>query len=103
MRIKLDDEWVIDGDTLSVNLLRLRTITGDNARGRAANPENIGKQREEIVGFYGTIAQACQAYLNKRLQGSDSTTAEQLIALAEAAVNAIIEATKDIPRAAIAG
>lgn len=103
MRIKLDDEWLIDADEMSCNLIRLRTITGENTRGRAANPENIGKQREEVVGFYGTLAQACQGYLNKRMQGSTATTAEQLIALCEAAVNAILEATRDIPRKAIAG
>ena len=98
MRIRLDDEYFIDGDERSVNLVRVRTITGDSARGRAPKAENIGAQREEIAGFYATISQACQGYLRWRTQGSDSTTVDQLVALTEAAVNAIIEATKDIPR-----
>jgi hypothetical protein len=102
MRIHLDNEWLLDGDELSVNLVRLRTVSGDNARGRAPNPENIGKVREEVVGFYGSMAQACQAYMNKRVQGSDATTAEQIISLVEQAVTAILDATKDIPRAVVA-
>lgn len=102
MRIHLDPEWLIDGDENSVNLVRLRTVSGDNARGRAPKAENIGKQREEVVGFYGSVQQACVGYMSKRMQGSDATTAEQLIALCEAAVNAIVEATKDIPRAVMA-
>ncbi len=102
MRIHLDPEYLIDGDERSVNLIRLRTVTGDSARGRAPKAENIGTQREEVCGFYATLAQACEGYLRYRVQGSDATTAEQLIALTEAAVNVIVEATKDIPREAVA-
>ncbi len=93
---------LLDADELSVNLVRLKTVSGENARGRAPNPENIGKEREQVVGFYGTIQQACVAYMNKRVQGSGATTAADLIALTEQAVSAIIEATQGIPRAVLA-
>ncbi len=101
MRIQLDPEWLIDGDALSVNLIQLKTVTGDNAKGRAPKPENIGKIREETFGFYGTVQQACLAYLKARQNGSACTTAEELIALTEQAVTAIIEATKGIPRSVL--
>ncbi len=102
MRIQLDPEWLVDCDEMSCQLIRLRTVTGDNARGRAAKTENIGKQREETVGSYGCYQHACEAYLKKRVQGSDSTTASEMIAVAEAAVNAVIEATKGISKQSVA-
>jgi hypothetical protein len=98
MRIQLDSEWIVDCDALSCNLIRLRTITAGIGRGRAAKAENIGQQREEVVGFYGSYQHACEAYLLKKTQGSSSTTAEELVAIAEACVNAVIEATKGISK-----
>jgi hypothetical protein len=102
MRLLLDPEWIIDCDNLSCNLIRLRTISAEGAAGRAPKEENIGKQREEIVGFYGTLQQAATAYLEKRVKGSTATTANEIIDLTVAAVNAVMDATKDIPRAVLA-
>ena len=94
MRLQIDPEWLIDADELSVNLVHLRTITGDNARGRAPKAENIGKQREEVVGFYGSIEQALRAYMAKRAQGSDATTAEGLIKLLQEGEARVLAAVK---------
>lgn len=79
MRLLIDPEWLIDCDESSCQLIRLVTITGENARGRQAKPENIGKQREEGNGFYGTLEQALIGYLYKRLQGSQVSTAAEVL------------------------
>jgi hypothetical protein len=63
--IDLDEKWFLDCDATSVTLVERRVITGENSRGLAPKPENIGKTREEKHGFYGTIVGAAQAYLNK--------------------------------------
>lgn len=102
MRIQLDPEFLIDCDEMCCTLVKIRTISAESTRGRAANPENIGKQREEVLGHHGTFEQACRGYLKAKTQGSDATTAEMLISLAEAAVGAIQEAVKGIPRAVLA-
>ena len=65
MILILDDNWYIDADTTSVALTEKRVITGDNARGIAPKAENVGKTRDVQHGFYGSVAQACQGYLNK--------------------------------------
>lgn len=98
MRIQLDSEWLIDCDEVSCNLVRLVTITGDNARGRQPKAENIGKQREDVVAFCGTMEQACQAFLNKKTQTSGVTTAQELLSMLREATAAVVAATKGIPR-----
>ncbi len=80
MRIQIDPEWLVDCDETCCQLIRLVTITGNNARGKQPKPENIGKIREEGNGFYGSLEQAIQGYLKKRLQGSECSTAEQILA-----------------------
>ena len=65
MIIDLDERWFLDCDATSVALTERRVITGENTRGLAPKPENIGKTREVQHGFFGRIADAAQAYLNK--------------------------------------
>ena len=69
MRLRLNDEYLIDCDEQSVQLIRERTITGDNARGRKPSADKIGQKREEGMGFYATIEQACLAFMQKSVQG----------------------------------
>lgn len=80
MRLPLDNEWLVDCDEASCQLIRLVMITGESTRGRQAKPENIGKMREEGNGFFGTLDQALMGYLYKRAQGSTATTATELLA-----------------------
>lgn len=89
MRYQINPDWIVDCDDTSCQLIRLRTITGENARGKKPSPENIGKQREEGMGFYANLEQALvHGYLIKRVQvaeprgegpGSDHAAALQVI------------------------
>lgn len=99
MIINLDETWFLDCDATNVVLTERRIITGDNTKGIKAKAENIGKERLVQHGFYGTIAQAAQAYLNKSVAGMDGMLAATAVIAAWNDCTARIEAAcKDIPR-----
>ena len=78
MRYQIDPDWLVDCDGTSCQLIRLRTITGENARGKKPSAENIGKQREEGMGFYANLEQAlAHGYLTKRVQEAELTGSPQ--------------------------
>lgn len=83
MILNLDENWFIDADTTSVALTERRVITAkaEGSKGAAPNPENIGKTRDIQHGFYGSISQAAQAYMNKGVASMPGMlTATQVIA-----------------------
>jgi hypothetical protein len=101
MIINLDEHWFIDADEVSCALTERRVITAkeEGAKGKAPKAENIGKIREVQQGFFGTITQACQAYLNKGVASMDGMmTATQIIAAWADMTARIQEATKGIRR-----
>ena len=99
MVINLDETWFLDCDATNVVLTERRIISGDNTKGIKAKAENIGKERLVQHGFYGTIAQAAQAYLNKSVAGMDGMLAATAVITAWADMTARIEAAcKGIPR-----
>ena len=63
--LRINDVYGIRTDDNCCTLVRLRTITGENARGKAPKVENLGKVREEVVGYYGTLIQAIQAFFER--------------------------------------
>lgn len=63
MRINIDDQFFIEGDGNSCfTLYQISIITGEAARGKRPNPENIGKTRETPVAYYGNLRQALEGY-----------------------------------------
>ena len=95
MRITIDNEWVIESDPDCCQLIRLRVITGDSARGRAPKAENIGKTREEGYGFFGTFDQALRAYLFKSVQASPAhATVQEALTFIKQALDKATEAAK---------
>jgi hypothetical protein len=92
MIINLDANWFLDCDTTNVVLTERRIITGDNAKGIKAKAENIGKERLVQHGFYGSIAQGAQAYLNKSVAGMDGMLSVTALIAAWADMSAKIEA-----------
>lgn len=98
MRLQLDPEWAIECDDSSCQLIRIRTITGDNNRGRQAKAENIGKTRDEGYGFYARLDQALQAYLMKSMQDLQGhKTAAELGTYMHQCMHYIVEAVKHLP------
>jgi hypothetical protein len=99
MIINLDANWFLDCDTTNVVLTERRIITGDNAKGIKAKAENIGKERLVQHGFYGSIAQGAQAYLNKSVAGMDGMLSVTALIAAWTDMTAKIEAScKGIPK-----
>ena len=101
MIIQLDDIWFLDCDERSVALTERRVIEAkvEGAKGIAPKPENIGKTRDVQHGFYGTIAQASQAYMNKNVASmSGMLTATALIAAWNDAAARVEVACKGIPK-----
>ena len=84
---------------MNVGLCERRVITGDGAKGRQPKAENIGKERIEQHGFYGSVALACEAYLRKSpMSGEAICNAATLIAQWKEAVAASSDGCKQIPK-----
>lgn len=99
MIVNLDDVWFLDCDATSVALTEKRVITGENSRGLKPKAENIGKTRDVQHGFYGSIANAAQAYLNKSVASMPGMlTATQLIATWNDMTARVEAACKNIPK-----
>lgn len=83
MIITLDDNWFIDADGTNCVLTERRVIQAkeEGTKGIAPKPENIGKTRDVQHGFFGSISQAAQAYLNKNVASMPGMlSATQLVA-----------------------
>jgi len=95
----LDPNWFIDCDSTNVALTERRTITGENTRGLKPKAENIGKIRDVQHGFYGSITQACQGYLNKGVASMEGVmTATQVITAWNEAAARVEKACKALPK-----
>jgi photosystem II stability/assembly factor-like uncharacterized protein len=101
MILNLDANWFLDCDSTNIVLTERRVITAkaEGAKGSAPKPENIGKTRDVQHGFYGSITQAAQGYLNKGSASMEGMlTATQLIAAWNEAAARVEIACRGIPR-----
>lgn len=85
MRINIDPEFVVEGDEGCLKLIRVKTITGDNTRGKKANPDKIGTTRDEVLGFYACWEHVLSGYLQKFSAESDATSVKELLAVIKTA------------------
>lgn len=100
MRLQLDPEWLIDCDDMSCQLIHLKTITAEGGgRGKhMVKAENIGKIREEGMGFYGRLDQALQAYVVKSMQNLEGhKTAAELGTYMHQCMQYIAQAVSKLP------
>lgn len=101
MILNLDANWFLDCDSTNVVLTERRVITAkaEGAKGIAPKPENVGKTRDVQHGFYGSIAQAAQGYMNKGVASMEGMlTATQLIAAWNEAAARVETACRGIHR-----
>lgn len=56
--MKINDDFFVEGDDTCFTLYRRVVVTGENTRGRKANPESIGMERNKVIGYYSTLSQA---------------------------------------------
>jgi len=70
MILEIDDTWSVHCDDTCYSLIMKKVVEG--GRGRPAKAENIGKEREVNMGFYGTLEQALNGYLHKSINTTDA-------------------------------
>jgi|SRR5208283_4346039 len=66
MQINLNPEgtWFFEWDGSCFILYRRTTITGVGKGSTRVRPENIGKNRDIVMGYWGLVSQVLQAYTN---------------------------------------
>lgn len=94
MRIDFGDRFVLDGDGHNLTLYEKRLIVG-NGRGKEPKPENVGKEREVVLGYYGTLQGALKSLVSRLSLGDPTiTTVEQL----ETQLAILLEAIDQLPQ-----
>jgi hypothetical protein len=89
MKIKIDDEYTIESDAASWNLL-YKSPTGKVS-------EKTGEPTfSESVSYHANLAQACSSYLNERPKGS--ATLKDILERLKDAERAVINACTGITR-----
>jgi hypothetical protein len=83
VRINIADNWYIDTDVTNFTLIRTEVITGNNSRGKRPLLQNIGKDREITVGYYGTLRQALDGYMNHCVKADLTINADVLMLLSK--------------------
>jgi hypothetical protein len=99
--LRISDEYLIDADDVGVTLVRETVITGEGRGASRTKAENIGKSRQQPVGYYATVEQALQAYVRKATAEAvavESATVEQLLAAINKAVQDVAECAKSLPK-----
>lgn len=71
--IKIDNDYKISNDDRNFILQKKRVITGENLKGRQANPENIGKEIWEDVSYHRTLKQLIEKYTKEKVLKSKET------------------------------
>ena len=79
MRLEMDENYVIEGDGDCLKLVRKTIISGESTQGSKPKPENVGKPRESVEAFYGSLDQACEGYLHRVVGGKGTATAQEII------------------------
>jgi hypothetical protein len=91
MRINFDASWYVEYDDQSVNLCRIRKVKAWTGKGKKPVKSNVGTERVEVMGYYGTLLDAARNYVLKST-ACEETTAEGVAtakSLAEALMAAI--------------
>jgi len=75
MRLQICPAWAVDWDSQCYTLIHLTVITGEGKGAKKVKAENIGKMRENLVGYYGSnLKQALMAYVTKAALEGDGVT-----------------------------
>ncbi|MFA6132404.1 MAG: hypothetical protein WC869_00155 [Phycisphaerae bacterium] len=74
MRLQIDPNWAIDWDGQCLTLIHFTVITGEGKGAKKTKAENIGKMRENLLGYYGSnLKQVLMAYVTKSVLEGDGT------------------------------
>ena len=81
MRVRVGD-YLIRSDSVCFSLCELKVVQakGEGDKGKAPNPENIGKEREVVVGYYGNLHHTLRALADKLVMRDDIDSTELLLA-----------------------
>lgn len=74
MRLQITPTWAIDWDGQCLTLIHLTVITGEGKGAKKTKAENIGKLRENLIGYYGTnLKQVLMAYVSRAALEGEGT------------------------------
>ena len=60
-------------------LKKKRIITGENTRGKKAKAENIGKEKEVVLGYFPNLKSAVQSIVKQSLVDLDSNNMKEIV------------------------
>lgn len=74
MRLQITPTWAIDWDGQCLTLIHLTVITGEGKGAKKTKAENIGKLRENLIGYYGTnLKMVLMAYVSRAALEGEGT------------------------------
>jgi hypothetical protein len=91
--LKIDKDYKLFSDERNIILQKRRIITGENLRGTQVNPENIGKEVWDDVGYYRNARQALTDYTRQIVLKSSCKTFEEFFGLLKEIDNRIKKIT----------
>lgn len=75
MRLQICPKWAIDWDGQCLTLIHFTVITGEGKGASKTKAENIGKLRENLIGYYGSnLRQVLMAYVSRAALEGDGVT-----------------------------
>lgn len=81
LNIQIDDCHKITSDNCRNIILQEKRVISGTAKGRKVNPENIGKEVWDDLGYYPDLKSALSAYTRRRVIAEKAETLEELYRL----------------------
>lgn len=81
LNIQIDDCHKITSDNCRNVILQEKRIISGTAKGRKVNPDNIGKEVWDEIGYYPDLKSALSAYARRRIIAEKAESLEELYKL----------------------
>lgn len=78
MNIKLTDTIRLETDDYNYKLIETVVIT-DGGKGKKAKAENVGTERDNVLGYYSTLKNALTGFMNLEIKRCDAKTIQEVL------------------------
>ena len=78
MNIKLTDTIRVETDDLNYKLIETVVVT-EGGKGKKAKVENVGTERDNILGYYGSLQSALKGFMNLEIKRCDAKTIQEVL------------------------
>ena len=79
MNIKLTDTIRLETDDYNYKLIETTTVKENTTNGRKTKAENVGTERDEVLGYYSTLKAALNGFLNLEIKRCDAKTIQEVL------------------------